>query len=99
MAHTSTGTTTGWVVNRLRATILLLASLTPLAALAHYEVDCYGENDDTGAAVYGTCEDGAFYGQDSETDASVSGYCEIGDYVQATDNDTEEEVSGWCEDR
>ena len=76
-------------------TTLLLSS--PGLAVATYEVECQGTNDESSSSVEGTCTDGDFDGTDSETGESVSGDCEFGGDLDATDSDTGAHVSGECE--
>lgn len=80
---------------RLFSALLVLVFAAP--AMASYEVECEGYNDETSAHVEGTCTDGDFDGSDSETGEHVYGDCEFDGELDGYDSDTGEHVSGECE--
>lgn len=75
---------------------MALFSITS-TAIASYEVECEGYNDETSAYVTGTCTDGEFEGYDTETGEYVYGDCEFDGDLDGYDADTEEHISGDCE--
>ncbi len=76
--------------------VLISFSISNIA-LASYEVECEGYNDDTSAYVSGTCTNGDFEGYDSDTSEYVYGDCKFDGELDGYDSDTGEHVSGECE--
>lgn len=81
----------------LRALTFTALTFISGVALAHYEVDCNGENEETGDEVTGTCTDGDFAGEDSNTGNPVSGDCEFDGSFRGEDKSTGQPASGQCE--
>ncbi|GAG86495.1 unnamed protein product [marine sediment metagenome] len=80
-------------------TLQVLLSLVKKTSRGHtssHSADCEGYNSDTGAYVYGECDDGSFEGYDSETGNYVYGDCERDGDLDAYDSETGEYVYGEC---
>lgn len=82
-------------MKRLFAVLLFMLAAAP--ALAHYEVECTGSNDETDDEVTGTCTDGSFSGEDAQTGNSVSGSCYFDGSFDAEDDETGQTATGTCE--
>ena len=78
---------------------VLLSLMRPRGGFGRFSSsrDCEGYNSDTGALVYGECDDGDFEGYDSETGNYVYGDCEEDGDLDAYDSETGAYVYGECE--
>lgn len=77
--------------------LLSLVRKRPGGRASSHSADCEGYNSETGAYVYGECDDSDFEGYDTETGNYVYGDCEPDGDLEAYDSETGVYVYGECD--